>query len=86
MNLSNCPVVSVSWVDAKELETGWIPIEDCISADLARCVSVGYLVEETPEKVVIMATAGYDGEDVTEGGNVTVIPFNWVNSIKYFEQ
>ena len=36
MNINSIPRVTITWMDARDMETGWLPIKDIIEASLAR--------------------------------------------------
>ena len=42
MNINRVPMVRVTWLDARDTETGWLPLKDIIDAPLAVCQEVGY--------------------------------------------
>ena len=48
------PMVRITWLDAKDTETGWLPIKDIVEAPLAVCQEVGYMVVNNDDKIVIM--------------------------------
>ena len=35
MNINNVPMVRVTWLDARDTETGWLPIKEILNAPLA---------------------------------------------------
>ena len=55
MNIDKIPMVRITWLDAKDMETGWLPVKDIIDAPLAVCQEVGYMVVNNDDKIVIMA-------------------------------
>ena len=62
------PMVRITWLDAKDTETGWLPYKDIIDAPLAVCQEVGYM--------------GIDKDD-NHGGGAIAIPRGWVRKIEY---
>ena len=46
------PMVRITWLDAKDTETGWLPIKDIMEAPLAVCQEVGYMVVNNDDKIV----------------------------------
>ena len=52
------PLVLVTWLDAKDGQTGWHSIDDIEKEKLATCYSVGWLMVQNNEKVVIFADVG----------------------------
>ena len=82
MEIDKVPMVRVTWLDARDTETGWIAIKDIIAAPLATCQEVGYLVVNNEEKVVVMRSWCVDRDD-NHGGGAIAIPPGWVTKIEY---
>ena len=76
------PLVLVTWLDAKDGQTGWHSIDDIEKEKLATCYSVGWLMVRNNEKVVIMADYS-EFEDDKEGGRHIAIPNGWVKSVTH---
>tara|TARA_A100001515_G_scaffold131504_2_gene119349 strand:- start:487 stop:768 length:282 start_codon:yes stop_codon:yes gene_type:complete len=76
------PMVRVTWHDAKDTETGWLHIKDIVSAPLAVCQEVGYMVVNNDDKIVIMRSWCVDKDD-NHGGGAISIPRGWVRKIEY---
>ena len=57
MDIKAVPMVRLSWDDARDMETGWLPIKDMLNAPLAKCQEVGWLIVNNKEKVVLMRSA-----------------------------
>lgn len=83
-DIENCPMVRITWLDARDMETGWLPIKDIIEAPLAVCQEVGWMVTNTDDKVVIMRSFCIDKDD-NHGGGAIAIPKGWVTKIEYLE-
>ena len=83
-DIKKAPMVRVTWLDARDTETGWLPIKDIINAPLATCQEVGWLVCNTPEKVVVMRSFCIDKDD-NHGGGAIAIPKGWVTKVEYLE-
>ena len=81
-DIQKVPMVRVTWLDARDMETGWLPIKDILNAPLAVCQEVGYMVVKNKEKIVIMRSWCTDKDD-NHGGGVIAIPTGWVNKIEY---
>ena len=47
-------MVRITWLDAKDTETGWLPVKDIFDAPLAVCQEVGYMMVNNDDKIVIM--------------------------------
>ncbi len=45
-DIDKCPMVRITWLDARDMETGWLPIKDMIDAPLAVCQEVGWMIVE----------------------------------------
>ena len=62
-------MVRITWLDAKDTETGWLPIKDIVEAPLAVCQEVGYMVVNNDNR----------------GGGAIAIPRGWVRKIEYLK-
>jgi hypothetical protein len=83
-DISKAPMVRITWHDARDTETGWIPIKDIISAPLAICQEVGYMVVNNQQKIVVMRSWCTDKDD-NHGGGAIAIPKGWVTKIEYLQ-
>ena len=83
-DISKVPMVRITWHDARDTETGWIPIKDIISAPLAICQEVGWMVVNNNNKIVIMRSWCTDKDD-NHGGGAIAIPKGWVTKIEYLQ-
>lgn len=81
-DIKKVPMVRVTWLDARDMETGWLDIKDVMEAPLAVCQEVGWMVTDTKEKVVIMRSYSKDKDDISGGGAIA-IPKGWVTKIEY---
>jgi len=84
VEIDKVPMVRVTWLDARDTETGWIAIKDIIAAPLAVCQEVGYLIVNNEEKVVVMRSWCVDRDD-NHGGGAIAIPQGWVTKIEYLQ-
>ena len=84
VDINKIPMVRVSWLDARDTETGWLSYKEIVEAPLARCQEVGWMVVNTKEKIVIMRSWCTDKED-NHGGGAIAIPKGWVTKIEYLE-
>ena len=87
VDINKIPMVRVSWLDARDTETGWIDIKKVLNAPLAKCQEVGWMVTNNSEKIVIMRSYSVcpeDKEDVSGGGAIA-IPKSWIVKIEYLE-
>ena len=71
-DITKVPMVRVTWLDARDMETGWLPIKDIINAPLAVCQEVGYMVINNKEKIVIMRSWCIDKDDNHGGGSIAI--------------
>ena len=84
MKIEDVPMVRVTWMDARDMETGWVSVKDIITAPLAKCQDVGWMVVNNEEKIIIMRSWSFeDKEEHQEGGGATAIPKKWVKKIEY---
>ena len=86
-DIEKVPMVRVTWLDARDTETGWIEIKKVLNAPLAKCQEVGWMVTNNSEKIVIMRSYSVcpeDKEDVSGGGAIA-IPKTWIVKIEYLK-
>ena len=82
MNIDKVPMVRVTWLDARDTETGGLDIKEIVDAHLATCQEVGWMVTNNEERIVIMRSYSKDKDDVTGGGAIA-IPKGWIKKIEY---
>ena len=82
IDIKKVPMVRVTWLDARDTETGWLPIKDILNAPLAVCQEVGYMVVKNKEKIVIMRSWCLDKDD-NHGGGAIALPKGWITKIEY---
>ena len=82
INIEKTPMVRVTWLDARDMETGWLPAKDILQAPIAECQEVGWLVVNNEEKIVIMRSWCNDKDD-NHGGGAIAIPKGWIKKIEY---
>ena len=82
MNIDKVPMVRVTWLDARDTETGWLDIKEIVDAHLATCQEVGWMVTNNEERIVIMRSYSKDKDDVTGGGSIA-IPKGLIKKIEY---
>jgi len=56
----NCDVVEVRWVDSCGFDSGWVDNDELKSLKAKKITTVGHLVEESDDYVVIAPTIGDD--------------------------
>ena len=81
-NINKTPMVRVTWVDARDTESGWLDMKEVINATLAVCQEVGWMVTNNDERIVIMRSYSKDKDDITGGGAIA-IPKDWLKKIEY---
>ena len=69
----------VKWLDAYEMESGWLDLEDALKIKPPEVCSVGYVLKETKEYIILAGDIGSDQID-KDVGRVTVIPGQWIVS------
>tara|TARA_R110000824_G_C14846542_1_gene639625 strand:+ start:207 stop:527 length:321 start_codon:yes stop_codon:yes gene_type:complete len=86
-DIDKCPMVRVTWLDARDTETGWMDIKKVLDAPLARCQEVGWLVTSNLDKIVIMRSFAVDPDDKNDinGGGAIAIPRTWIVQIEYLK-
>jgi hypothetical protein len=72
--------VEIEWIDAYEMESGWHDLEDAEKITPPTVFSMGYMVKDTKEYVIICADKGRKGD--SDCGRVQVIPKPWIKKIK----
>ena len=82
IDIDKTPMVRVTWLDARDMETGWLPAKDILQAPIAVCQEVGWLVVNNEKKVVIMRSWCRDKDD-NHGGGAIAIPKGWIKKIEY---
>jgi hypothetical protein len=73
VDIQKVPMVRVTWLDARDTETGWLDIKEVINAPLAVCQEVGWMITNTPDK------------DDISGGGAIAIPKCWITKTEYLE-
>tara|TARA_R110002051_G_scaffold24878_1_gene61285 strand:+ start:1372 stop:1650 length:279 start_codon:yes stop_codon:yes gene_type:complete len=82
MDISKVPMVRVTWLDARDTETGWIDVKDILNAPLALCQEVGWMMVNNEDKVVVMRSWCVDRDD-NHGGGAIAIPKGWIRKVEY---
>ena len=67
----------VRWLDAYEMESGWHSMGDAMKITPPEVCSVGYVLKETEDYILLAADIGSDKMD-NDVGRVQVIPGQWV--------
>ena len=85
MDIGRYPIVRVTWRDAQEGEQGWRDIEDCRKTPMAICYTVGWMIENNDNTIILMTSAAkcMTEEEITQGGGCTAIPKHWATKIDY---
>ena len=78
----NFPLVKITWLDATDIETGWLSLQEIKDKTLVSVESVGWIVEESEEKLTLIAC--WDESD-QNGGRGVVIPKPWIVNRKKLE-
>jgi len=80
VDLANKSIVLVEWIDSKGVTSEWEFLEDLKPQTLAKCVSIGLLLEKNEEKVVLASHISDCGENNQVTG-IMVIPMSSVLSL-----
>tara|TARA_R100001594_G_scaffold86950_1_gene121346 strand:+ start:153 stop:404 length:252 start_codon:yes stop_codon:yes gene_type:complete len=67
-------LVLIDWRDTYEMDAGWHSVESAKAWRTCICRSVGFLLEETEQEVIICGDAGIDNKEFDEVGRVQAIP------------
>ena len=85
MKIEDVPMVRVTWMDARDMESGWLSEKDILAAPLAKCQDVGWLIVNNDERIVVNRSWCHEESGENEGGGVTAIPKCCVIEIEYLE-
>lgn len=77
---SRSKLYEVTWLDAYEHYAGWHSLKDAKKIRPKKVSSVGYVLEENKEYIILAADMGLDKD--TDVGRLTVIPGQWLLSKK----
>ena len=75
--------VEQEWIDPYELGSGWQDLEDALKITPPKIFSLGYVVKETNDYIIISADKGRKGD--SDCGRVQLIPKPWVKRVDFFE-
>ena len=50
LEIDKVPMVRITWLDARDTETGWLSIKDILEAPLAICQEVGWMVVNSNDR------------------------------------
>jgi len=59
------------------MESGWLDLEDALKIKPPEVRSVGYVLKETKDYIILAADMD-DSKDIKDVGRVTVIPGQWI--------
>ena len=75
-------MVRITWMDAMDGDTGWVPLGKMRDAKLATCIDIGWMIRNDELRVTIMGSWCLDPDD-KHGGRYITVPKGWVKEIKY---
>jgi len=81
MDMTDIPMVRLTWQDAQDSDGCWTDIEDILKHECAVAQEVGWLVHNDQEKVIVMRSR-IVAEELQEGGAFIAIPASWVLRIE----
>ena len=64
-------LVYIEWLDARGVSTEWIDLDELAKAEVCVCISVGILLADRPEEVIVLP---HFGTDPANGCGEMVIP------------
>lgn len=68
-------LILVEWLDSRQPVPGWSRLDELESAEPCFCVSVGFLVRETKNELVLAPNvADLDDEELIQGSGIITIP------------
>lgn len=81
MDITDIPMVRLTWQDAQDSDGTWTEIDDILKHECAIAQEVGWLVHNDQEKVIVMRSR-IVAEELQEGGAYIAIPNSWVIKIE----
>lgn len=85
--MSGCPLVLVEWEDSRHPTGQWERLADFTPASICKCVSVGFLVYDGPDKKVLAPNmADIEDEQNIQATGMISIPALCVTSIASLEE
>ena len=81
MDMTDIPMVRLTWQDAQDSDGAWTEIDDILNHECAVAQEVGWLVHNDQEKVIVMRSR-IVAEELQEGGAFIAIPNSWVIKIE----
>ena len=75
LSIKNSPIVKITWMDATDVETGWLSLKEILGKKLISVESVGWLAEESEEKIILIGC--WDEVD-QNAGRAVIIPRPWI--------
>jgi len=75
LSSGNFPLVKITWLDATDIETGWHTFSEIKDKTLAAVESVGWVLEETNEKITLIGCLDMYDENAGRG---IIIPRPWI--------
>ena len=81
MDMTDIPMVRLTWQDAQDSDGAWTEIDDILKHECAVAQEVGWLVHNDQEKVIVMRSR-IVAEELQEGGAFIAIPNSWVIKIE----
>jgi len=51
-------IVKITWIDAQSINTKWTPIEEAKDYDTVETDIVGFLIDETKERIILSEECG----------------------------
>ena len=67
-------LVLLEWTDSSQPVSAWDWAENYKTPETILCVSVGYLIGDTPEAVALAPNIGDVGHEITQASGIICIP------------
>ena len=81
MDMTDVPMVRLTWKDALDSDGTWTNLEDILAHECAVCQEVGWLLSSDEEKVIVMRSRVVE-EELEVGSCYIAIPQSWVIKIE----
>lgn len=64
-----CPLMLIEWVDSRQTSGAWVKLAAFEPHEIVRCASVGWVVQDDGETLVLAQSMGdIEGDDVQAAG------------------
>jgi hypothetical protein len=81
MDMTDIPMVRLTWKDALDSDGTWTNLEDILAHECAVCQEVGWLILNDAEQVIVMRSRIVE-EELQVGSSYIAIPQSWILKIE----